>query len=339
MKIRGALIGCGHISSLQLWAWRQIDQVEICAVCDLDREKAEARASEFNIPLVYTNYEEMLDEVELDFVDIATRPSAHLGLILSAAKRGLHVLCQKPLTDSLLEAQQMVDACRAAGVTFMVNENGRFQAWFRQMKEMLDRGDLGKLFYARIEERSRATLPQLGFGEQPYLSEMPRLVIYEMGLHYLDTARYLFGESRYISAVTKRISPYIAGEDVAIILADFDDLTCVVDLSWASVAEPSPELTWGHVRIEGENGTLVLDMDGVLTLYTDSKHRSWVFPKDTLEQSFVAAQAHFAECLKTGREPETSGAETIKSLQLVFSSYQSAEEQRAASLGQSIASA
>lgn len=328
MRLRGGLIGCGHISYLQLWAWQQINQVEICAVCDLDREKAEARAREFDIPRVYSNHEEMLNEVELDFVDIATRPSSHLGLVLTAAQRGLHVLCQKPLTDSLLEAQQMVDACQAAGVTFMVNENGRFQGWFRHMKALLDKGMLGKPFYARIEERSRSTLPLPTFTEQPYLSEMPQLVIYEMGLHYLDIARYLFGESEYLSATTKRISPHIAGEDVAIILADFNGLTCIVDLSWASVVKPAPDISWGCVRIEGENGTLILDQNGVLTVYSDSQQLTWVFPKDTVERSFVAAQRHFVECIEAGREPETSGSETIKSLQLVFSAYRASEERR-----------
>lgn len=210
----------------------------------------------------------------------------------------------------------------------MVNENGRFQAWFRQIKTLLDSGALGKPFSARIEERSRATLPLPTFGEQPYLAEMPQLIIYEVGIHYLDVARYLFGETKHLYATTKRISPHIAGEDVSVILADFNGLTCILDLSWASVVKPAPEISWGSVRIEGDNGTLILGQDGVLTLYTDSQQLSWVFPKDTVEQSFVAAQRHFVECIESGQEPETSGSETIKSLQLVFSAYRSSQEQR-----------
>lgn len=328
MTLRGVLIGCGHVSERQLRAWKKIEAAEIVAVCDLDGEKARRQAQRFEIPAAYTDYERMLDETEPDFVDVATRPSTHQELVAAAAARGLHVLCQKPLADSLEESRQIVTVCEEAGVTLMVNENARHQAWFRRLKALLKEGALGDPYYARFEMRRRWSLPNPSFDNQPYFQEMPNLVVYEMGVHFLDTARYLFGEAETVYAKLKRISPQIAGEDVALLLADFDDLSCLIDTSWCSVPEPGPKIPWGPVRVEGVAGTASLGHDGVLRLHNDDGQRSWAFPKDAIAQGFISTQRHFIECLRTGRSPETSGVETLKTMALVFAAYRSADEGR-----------
>jgi predicted dehydrogenase len=328
VTLRGALIGCGHVSERQLRAWRKIETAQIVAVADLDGEKARRRAREFDVPAAYTDYQRMLDELELDFVDIATRPSTHPELVMAAAARGLHVLCQKPLTDTLAESRRMVSVCEEAGVTLMVNENARHQAWFRRLKALLEESALGDPYYARFEMRRRWSLPEPSFDNQPYFQEMPNLVVYEMGVHFLDTARYLFGEAETVYAKLKRISPHIAGEDVALLVADFDDLSCLIDTSWCSVPEPGPEVPWGPVRVEGRAGTASLGHDGVLRLYNDDGQRSWAFSEDTIAEGFTSTQRHFIECLRTGRSPETSGVETLKTMALVFAAYRSADEGR-----------
>ncbi len=328
MAYRGALIGCGHISRRQLWAWKQVEAANILAVCDVEVDAAKRRAQEFGISAVYSDYRRMLDEVALDFVDIATRPATHLELVAASADRGLNVLCQKPIADTMAEARHMVALCSEAKVTFMVNENARYQAWFRKLKGLLDAGALGVLHYARFEERSRSSLPVPTFDGQPYLQEMPKLIIYEMGVHYLDTARYLFGEGEEVYARTRRVSSHISGEDLAVLLVTFGSLNCLIDINWFSVTEPGPEVAWGLVRVEGTDGTAILGRDGVLTLYTDQGQQSWAFPNDTISQSFVAAQRHFIECLDTGQEPETSGAQTLKTMGLVFAAYRSASDMR-----------
>ena len=326
MKLyRGALIGCGYISQQQLAAWQMVDGAEIVAVCDLDEAKARALAAEFGIEAVYQDYKKMLNEVEVDFVDIATRPSTHLELVTEAARRSLQVLCQKPIADDMETARQMVEVCREAGVMLMINENCRHQAWFRKLKDLLDDGKLGTPYYARFETRSRATLPHVKFKNQPYFRTMPQLLIFEMGVHFLDTARYLFGEAERVRAVTKQLSPDITGEDFALINVDFAEVSCTVDMNWAGVPVPQRTLSWGPVRVEGTGATAVLGWDGLLHLYTDDDTQTFTFSVDTVDQSFVATQQHFVDCLKDDQEPETSGAETLKTMALVFGAYASVE--------------
>ena len=324
MKYKGALIGCGYISRQQLRAWQEIQEAEIVAVCDLDASKAQARAREFAIPAVFTDYQQLLAEEELDFVDIATRPDTHTELVLQAAEKGLHVLCQKPLAESLPEARQMVERCAAAGVTFMVNENWRHQAWYRQAKSVIDEGLLGNPFYARFEDRARASLPEPAFGDQPYFQSMPRLVVFEMGVHFFDTARYLFGEAQRLYARLSRVSPHIAGEDLAVILLSFGDLVCLIDTSWCSLVAPPGGQDGQSFVLEGTTGTLILRRDGRLTLTTESGQQDWEFSPDVYEQSFVDAQRHFLTCLASGEEPETSGKASLHTLELVFAAYRSA---------------
>lgn len=327
--LRGALIGCGYISEQQLWAWRQIPDVQMVAVCDVDLKKAHRRAKAFEIENVFADYRHMMDELALDFVDIATRPSLHLAMVAEAASRGLHVLCQKPMAETMEEGQQMVQACAQHGVALMINENYRHQAWFRQIRQLLDSGRLGTPRYARFHGRWRSTLPAPNFEGQDYFGQMPRLVVYEMGIHLYDTARFLFGEATSIYADLQQVSPYIAGEDMALTLARFGDLTFLFDLNWFAVAPPSSaSTTHGTFVVEGTEGSIYLTSDGSLQLRTAQGAETWPFPADTIPQSFIATQQHFVDCLRGGRAAETSGAESLKTMALVFGAYRSAREKR-----------
>jgi predicted dehydrogenase len=247
----------------------------------------------------------------------------------------LPVLCQKPFCESLEQAQAVVEFCQQAGVRLMVNENFRWQAWYREIKTLLTAGALGKPFWATVRWRSRMTLPDFEH-VQAYLAEMPRLILYELGVHYLDTLRFLFGEPDTVFARLHRISPHVKGEDVQAITVGYPELTCLINSSWASVLIPDVDRPRGgyqslpppRLEIDGTEGTLMLKIDGSLHLFTDSDHQQWQFPPDTRPKAHVAAQQHFVDCLESGATFETSGAETVKTMALVYACYLSAAEGR-----------
>ncbi len=143
--LRGAVLGCGHISPFHLRAWARIEGVEIVALANRTLEKAQARAREFGVPLehVYSDYRELVERERLDFVDIATAPHIHREQAESAARHGLPVLCQKPLAPSLEDARAMAAACAAAGVLLSVNENWRWSSWYRELKRLMLEGTIG----------------------------------------------------------------------------------------------------------------------------------------------------------------------------------------------------
>ena len=327
-NLRGGLIGCGYASTFQLEAWKRIDEVEITALSNRTLERAEQRAEDYRIRSVYADYLEMMDNEELDFVDIAVPPEIHLEIIRAAAARGLNILCQKPIAGTLSELQEMMDVCREAGVRFMVNENGRFQPWFRKMKEYLDAGIPGDPLFTSFSSQCRMTLPHLDAGTRSGMfGRMPRLIIFELGVHFLDVLRFLYGEPESVYAVTNRASREIAGEDVASILLRYGDHQAVVEMSWASLPARDSEAasTWGEFRIEGRRGTLLLERNANLKLITEHSEENCQFPQDGELLGYVGAQEHFARCLKSGEPFETSGEETYRTMELVFGSYYSAQ--------------
>ena len=331
------MVGAGFWSEIQLTAWANVKNAEIVALCDRHPERLEPAAKQFDIVQTFDDLETMLDSAELDFVDICTRPYSHARLIKLATERGLPVLCQKPLCTSMVEARETVEFCRQAGIRLMVNENYRWRAWYRKAREVLDSGALGRPFLAKIHRRDRSTLPEFR-SRQTYFVEMDRLVGYEMGVHYLDTLRFLFGEPDTVYARLHHVSPYVAGEDVLMAVLGYIGLSCIINNSWASVCLPGVDTPEGIIRygaplfeIDGSEGTLALTVDGSMHLVTDADHQQWRFGLNAQAESAVATQQHFVDCLENGAEFETSGAETLKTMALVYACYLSAEEGRAVS--------
>ena len=141
--IRVALAGAGMISWYHLVAWRKLgERVRLVAVCDPDLRRARQRADEFGIARVYQDAETMLAAEAIDALDVASPRETHAAWVEAAARRGIDVLCQKPLTPTLAEAETLVR--KVEGKTrLMVHENWRFRPWYRALKRWIAEGDLG----------------------------------------------------------------------------------------------------------------------------------------------------------------------------------------------------
>ena len=332
---RGGMIGAGAWSEVQLTAWEGVRNAAIVALSDRHPDRRDPLVQRFSIPQAFDDFGTMLDEADLDFVDICTRPYSHASLVKLAAQHGLPVLCQKPFCTSLDEAREVDDYCHQLGIRLMINENFRWQAWYRKAKELLDLGALGEPFLAVIQKRVRMTLPEFDH-PQSYMAEMPQLIVYEVGVHYLDTFRFLFGEPDTIFARLHHISPHMKGEDVELITLCYPGMTGLINTSWASVPVPGldePESAHGtssppRLEIDGTGGTLIQMSDGTLHLFTDNDHQNWHFAEDTFTKSRTSAQQHFIDCLETGAEFETSSEQTLKTMSLVYDCYLSAAEGR-----------
>ncbi len=330
-RLRVGLVGCGFFAYNHLHAWRTIPDVELVAVCDRDAGRARDTAERYAVDAWYTDAEEMFARAELDFVDIVTTPPSHRALVEAAARRGLPVICQKPMAIEMDDARAMVAACGAADVQFMVHENFRWQPTARAVRRYLDTGTVGRPFFGRLSWRTAHDV----FAKQPYLAEEPRLILADVGVHMLDLARFYFGEPRALTCQALRVRPDIKGEDVATVLLEYDGATCVVDFSYSSYAaeELFPQLL---VRVEGVEGTVdagphyrvqAARKDGTVEDNTVSAPRyDWSTPPwEAVQESVVAIQRHWVDCLRAGREPETSGADNLRTLALVEAAYTSAD--------------
>ncbi|MFD2612940.1 Gfo/Idh/MocA family protein [Paenibacillus gansuensis] len=335
------LVGTGFWSENHLQAWNRIPNVEIAALCNRSEEKMKAKALVYGVPeeRLFTSIDDMLAEADLDVVDIVTGPETHLEFVKKAAAAGKHMLCQKPFASSLKEAEEMVLAARSAGVRLMVTENWRWLQPFQIMKSVLDEGRLGTLRTARYIHTDYYTPRMAPDAElpQPFFREMPRLLFYEMGAHWMDTWRFLFGTPERLYAETLTVSPYVRGEDSGVVVLGHSGFYGYMDMSWATRQKLDRPLGPGvgpvHLEqfvIEGDKGTLKLYTLGRITLVSaDGQSESVIAEHTELdhEESHFRLQSHFVSCLESGEPFDTSGEHNLVTLGMVFGVYESASRQ------------
>jgi predicted dehydrogenase len=336
--LRGALLGCGHVSVFHLRAWQQIEGVTIVALANRTVEKAQARAREFGLPEehVYRDYRDLLEAEDLDFVDVATDPAVHREQVEACARHGRHILCQKPLAPCLDDARAMIAAAEAAHVLLSVNENWRWRSWYRRLKRLVDEGAIGRPRYARIARHSDIALPGVPgqlpplFASQPYTRELDRLIVYDWGIHLIDVLRFLFGRIDSMYARMSKASSLSQGEERAVLTLDVSGVIAVVDISWATVNGPAKHSPLEHVTIEGDDGTIKLSPDRGNLLRVRSRSGSLEerafegSAEDAYQASYTAAQRHFVECLRSGQVPETVAGDYLETLAATFAAYESA---------------
>ncbi len=272
-KLRIAGIGAGYFSRFHLEGWRSIAEADVVAWCDSDATRVDAMAREFGIPHTFTDAAAMLDAIQPDLVDVVTPPPAHAALVALAHARRLPVICQKPLAPSYAESVALAEAAQRSGVLCVVHENFRFQPWYREAKRLLDAGMLGTPHAVAFRLR-----PGDGQGaaayldRQPYFQTMPRLLVVETAVHWIDTFRFLLGDVTAITARLRRVNPVLAGEDAGYLIFEFaQGATGLFDGNRLNDHVASnPRRTMGEMWLEGTAG--VLRLDGEARLWWKPHH-------------------------------------------------------------------
>jgi D-apiose dehydrogenase len=333
--MKGVAIGCGAISEFHFKGWQRVPGAEITAVCDVREEMARKRANEFAIPRVYTSFSKMFDVEKPDFVDVITRPESHREIVLEAVSRRIPIICQKPFSSDVAEANEMVQAAARVGVPLMIHENWRWRRWYRQIKQWIDQGHLSTPRYAHFSFHSDAVLPDYGLGiswslqRYPYQLKMPRLILYEFGIHLVDIFRFLFGEPTRLYAVARRRSPLVQGEDHVLLMLETEKLMATIDLSWASWGRRS-SVVLEEISIEGDQGYITMDAESKLRLES-AGHKEDLGPyasqyQEYYVESFSQTEQHFCECVRDRKEFETSGRDNLRTLGVTLQAYQSMSE-------------
>jgi len=329
--MKGVGIGAGYFSRFQYEAWSRIPELSIEAICDLDEPKARAMMAQSGIPRYYADWREMLDHEKPDVVDVITPPTTHEEICAYAAARGIHIICQKPLAPDYESSRRIVENARAAGVRFMVHENWRWQPWYRKIKEIQQTGTIGAFTHLHFLMRMGD-----GWGDsayldrQPFFRAYPKLLVYETGVHFIDTFRYLLGEVTEVFANLRRLNPVIAGEETGQVFFRFaGGATAIWDANrYNEVESPSPRYTFGQMRIDAMGGHLTLDTESNLRVKPLGQpgydvaypHQNVNFAADCV----YALQRNFVDCMETGAAFEASGEDYLKTLRVVDAVYESA---------------
>jgi D-apiose dehydrogenase len=328
--LRVAVIGAGFWSRFQVPAWLELPNVQCVAVCDLQADRAKALADRFRVASHFQDPEELVRVAGPDLVDVITSPETHRDMVALAARHRIPVICQKPLANDLETAREMVALCRESRIPLFVHENWRWQRPLREVKKSLDASLIGKPFRARIDFNSSFPV----FDNQPFLRELDRFILSDMGVHILDVVRFLFGEADWLIARIQRINPKIRGEDVATVLLQMaSGMTVTCTLSYASRLEHErfPE---AFVVIEGDRGSVelapdfwirVTDAEGTKSRRCPPRIYPWADPSYALiHSSIVECHRNLVDGFLGKCDAETTGEDNLRTLQLVFGSYESA---------------
>ncbi len=326
-RLKVALAGAGMVSRHHLIAWSRCAGAEVVAICDPNVERAQARADEFAIPGVFENLGAMFEAVRIEALDVASPLDTHAAVVGEAVEKGIAVLCQKPLAATVKEAQSIVDHAESRA-RLMVHENWRFRPQYRLARKWLDEARIGTIRRFELAALSSGLVPRgkeppPSLQRQPFFARMDRLIILELLIHHLDTARFLLGDMQVHSALIVR-STELPGEDAAII-------------SLAAACGAVGTLT-GDFRVPGVDPAVADRLDLVGTkgrISFDGESLQLFGIEEHLEQHrFVAAEAyqaaydnaiaHFVEQLRNELPFESTPTDNLRSLALVEAAYEMA---------------
>lgn len=168
---------------------RRIPSVSLAALCDADRSKLEAAGGELGVTDLISDYREALHRTDIDAVVVATPTFLHCEIACKAAEQGKHIFLEKPMALSVEECRRINAAVRRAGVKLQIGFMRRFDDRFRQAKDALARGDMGRVMLVKSTGRGPG-------GPGPWMYDLRKSngVVAEVNSHDLDTLRWLTGQ-------------------------------------------------------------------------------------------------------------------------------------------------
>jgi len=344
--IRVAIVGCGRISDLHQVGYRGREDARIVAVCDTHKAQARKKAKEWGVEKVYTDFNQVLEDREVDAVELLTPHYLHCPMTVQACQAGKHVSVQKPMALSAAEADQMIAAAEKAGVTLRVYETFVYYAPAMRAKAMIEAGEIGEVRAVRMHVNSgtgdtswkvplsawlwRFNVQQNGGGP----------LVFDHGYHLFSLGYYLGGPVEKVFAWIDQTPVREAGGIVkidapAMIMFQFKASHRYGQLD----IEHTPKMRIysdyyaddDRIEVIGEKGTLFINRYTTKTvdlpplmLFKDGK--TTPIPVEGVEwhDSFSATTADFIEKLKTGGQPRLDGPTGKAVLQFTLAALQSA---------------
>ena len=346
--IKVGVIGTGGISGVHLGGYSRNPNVEIYALCDINEKNLAKRAEEYKVSRTFTDYREMLALKELDAVSVCTWNSAHAECAIAALRAGKHVLCEKPMALNTAQAQEMEKAAKESGKLLMIGFVRRFGNDCAVLKDFIDSGSFGEIYYAKAQYLRRKGCPGGWFGDKSRSGGGPLI---DLGVHVIDLCRYLMGGPQPVSvygATFNKLGDRRHIKDArgySSTVVSKDDIFDVEDMATALIrfdngAVLSVEASFS-LNIEKDVGNIELfgtkagcKLDPELTIFTDMNDylanvklsQSTALSFDGLFDNEIN---HFVECIETGkpcRNPAQDGVTLMKILDGIYESARTGHE-------------
>jgi predicted dehydrogenase len=344
--IRVAIVGCGRIADLHQLGYRGREDAKIVAVCDTNKAHARKKAKGWGVEKVYTDYQQVLEDRDVDVVELLTPHHLHCPMTVQAAQAGKHISVQKPMALSAAEADEMIAAADKAGVTLRVYETFVFYAPAMRAKEMIEAGEIGEVQAVRMHVSTGTGDTAWNVPLSAWLWRFNESLcgggplVFDHGYHLFSLGYYLGGPVEKVFAWIDQTPVKEAGGIVkidapAMIMFQYKSAHCYgqLDIEYTPKMRIYSDYYADDDRIEviGEKGMLFINRYTARTvdlpelmLFKDGK--TTPVPVEGVEwhDSFIATTQDFIEKLKTGGQPRLDGPTGKAVLQFTLAALQSA---------------
>jgi predicted dehydrogenase len=344
--IRVAMVGCGRISGLHQMGYKGREDARIVAVCDTNKSAAKKKAKEWGVEKVYTNYQQVLEDKDIDLVELLTPHHLHCSMTVQACQAGKHVSVQKPMALSAAEADEMIAAAGKAGVTLRVYETFVNYAPAMRARAMIDAGEIGDIRAIRMHVNS-------GTGDSSWKVPLSAWLwrfnekqcgggplVFDHGYHLFSLGYYLGGPVEKVFAwidqtPVKEAAGIVKIDAPAMIMFQYKATHRYGQLD----IEHTPRMRIysdyyaddDRIEVIGDKGIIFINRYTTKTvdlpplmLFKDGK--TTPIPVEGVEwhDSFIATTQDFIEKLKTGGQPRLDGPTGKAVLQFTLAALQSA---------------
>ena len=313
------ILGFGNFAEQTIMpAIRRTKIMELVAIQKRNLKEAQTRAKKYGIPFAYDSEEPLLRNPEVEAVFIASSNNQHLPQTRLAAQFGKPVMCEKPMALTVAESEEMIRVCREAGVKLMIAHMLRYSQSVREAKAILERGQLGNVYFARSDFSIDANNSSRTWIADPAVAGGGPIM--DIGVHALDTIRFILGGE--IEEVHAFLEPPFSSEQIemdAQIGMRFSNRRFVsIQTSFRLFYETLIELQGTKAILQLRNYSSNLGT-GILTMiFPDLSERRWLVENGDFYKAELEA---FARAVLNNEEPEIPGEEGLKNQMVLDQAY------------------
>lgn len=343
--IRVAIVGCGRISDLHELGYRNLEGARIAAVNDTDKKRALSQAKAWAVDKVYSSYDEVLSDPEIDLIELLVPHHLHADMTVKACRAGKHVSVQKPMALNVAEADRMIEAANKAGAVLRIYENFIFYPPYVRAKEMIEAGEIGEPQMIRLHVNSGTNETGWQVPESSWAWRFNEEVsgggelVFDHGYHLFSLARYLMGEVKRVCAWIDR-SPDASGFSIdapATVMFQFKSPLRYGVLDFAHTPKMRINSLYytddDRIEVIGDRGILFVNRCTAKTvnlptvmIFRDGITNTIPVERVEWHDSFIDCTRHLIDVLRNGGQPVLDGPTGRKVLQFSLAAHISAEK-------------
>jgi len=320
--LKVGIIGAGTMGGMHADCYADIPDAEVAAVADPRLEVAKKIADKYSAR-AFDSPDDLIAMKELDIVDICVPTPLHKENVLKAAAAGKNIFCEKPIARELADGKEMIEATRKAGVKFMVGHVLRFFHEYVTAKQIIASGAIGKPVMVRT---TRAAGHPQGWSDWYSNVQMAGGVPLDLIIHDLDFLRWCFGDVDHIYAKGLTYSN-IPDVDYTLATIRFkNDVIAHVEGSWTH-----PSGFFVRLEVAGDGGLFEFDSRTssplkIVTKASKSGGGGVEVPQNpVMESPYMIELRHFVKCVMDGREPEVTGEDALRAVEMSLGILKSIE--------------